>query len=341
MKKYLALFCASVCALSLTGCAGRLFVEDESLSDTSSAESAADAVDDTTEDSAEPTTEPTTEAPTELTTGAPTEAPTAPPITVDSAFLEGEWVDEHGFLLCYQDGVMREYMDFSGYEITVENGVLLHQGEPSDVQVNAVDETTIRITIKGEEPVTAVRLESEQGQAYLAAVKKQLAGEWMTGEDGVVGCYTFTESEWMIGSAEELNAAEPFHFVWEGARLYMTEMNDFNAVRIEGDRMTLLYEGGNTVMYRKGSEATGQLNNADSELTGEWENRQNPNEIWRFDADGTLEVNGERCSFTAVYENYNIKLTLEDGTCYTVIVSDRYLTLLQDQTALMLWRTDN
>ncbi len=336
MKKQILLAISAAFLLTQTACAGRLFVEDESLSDDSAA---ASAVNDTTEDSAEPTTEPTTEA------------PTAPPITVDSAFLEGEWVDEHGFLLCYQDGVMREYMMFEEYEIEFADGKpVATDGEEILAEIVAIDENTITVTDETQS-VTAVRLESEQGQKYLAAVKKQLAGNWMYGEGAFIGTYTFTDADILLKIDGFEMENEPVPYTWEGARLFLSQTYEFDgesmtieeylAVRIDGNCLTMISEGSESVMYREGSPECERITNAAYALEGVWMDPENLENVWELHADGTAKIDGKKRTFTAIYEEFGITMTLDDGTVYEASVYDDELALRSDGETLWLYTEDS
>ncbi len=337
MKRKAWLFSALFFALSLTACGST----QEELPAGSQAEETAE----TTQDTA------VTEEITEETTQ---ETAADPGITVDSAFLTGDWVDECGFVMRYADGLYTDFLDPDPCEVSFENGAPVRDGEVQENCITAPDENTIRMS-DDERDITAVRAESEQGQEYIAALQAAFDGTWVQVESGLLLYYDFKDGKlttYLDGL--EPNTYADYTYTWDGAKLCLTTKLDLGDgeeplvqdtvfdIRMEDDLLTLYPDGtAGITLCRDGSEAMAEMQNAASEVAGVWVDKEDPAIVWKLNEDGTAEINGKPCTFTAEYQNYHILLTLEDGTAYECYAFGEHLALERGEEKLYLCAEDS
>ncbi len=275
-------------------------------------------------------------------------------ITVDSAFLTGDWVDECGFVMRYADGLYTDFLDPDPREMSFANGTPVKDGEVQEGCISALDENTIRVS-DGEREITAVRAESEQGQEYISAMQAAFDGTWVQFESGLLLYYDFkdgTLTTYLEGLEPDLYAE--YSYAWDGAKLCLTtELNMGDGeepyvletafdIRMEDDRLTLFADGtAAATLCREGSEAMADIKNAAPEVAGVWVDAEDPEKIWKLNADGTAEISGKPCTFTAEYQDYHILLTLEDGTAYDCFLYGDDLRLERGEETLRLYPEDS
>ncbi len=307
-KSILALAGALTLMLSMTGCLSALFTVNQVRVEDIPTETIP-AHEDKTEDSAES-------------------------LTVDSDFMQDEWIDKHGFVMRYEEGILYEYQNMEGQEMTFEDGTALIDGRKSKISITALDADTIQIG-EGDEAITAVRIDSAQGKSYLNDIQKKLIGAWVEHYYGAEMRYQFGSTTLELYFDGYEMEDEGLSYVWDGACIILVmqgqlidginEDNSEIAIRIVDDTLTMYnaYSGQETtVLHRPGSAALAAQ--ALKDLAGTWYNTGNLDEVWVLNEDGTAVINGENRTFTAAYgEDWlGVRLTLDDGTKYRAVADD-------------------
>lgn len=265
-------------------------------------------------------------------------------IPVDAEFLNGDWLDENGYVLNINDNTAAIYIDTGKYDVTYENGAAVLNDTIDTITIKGKDNDTIIIEGTNIEKCYAYRETSEKGKTICKDVREKINGCWKN---------NILNNIFLIIDSEKLSAITPGSEMvtnndTQGIRLYsLSELEEedfihitqFPAVRIEEDCIVLQSFHG--VMRYKPStieKANDQLD-LKKIIAGEWATLDEPFKIWNFGAGGILNVDEKQHLYTARASHLGDTLTVGATDKYELQrVSDTKITITKDGITQELYK---
>ncbi len=265
-------------------------------------------------------------------------------IPVDAEFLEGDWVDENGYVLNISAEKADIYIDTGNYNVSYENNKAILNDTIDTITISGKDNDTIIIEGANIEKCYAYRETSEKGKAICKDVREKINGCWKNNIFNYIFLIIDSEKITSITTGSEMFINNDT----DGIRLYaLSELEEedfihitqFPAVRIEEDNIVLHSLHG--VMRFKPStieKARAQLD-LKKIIAGEWATLDEPLKTWKFGAGGILTIDGKQHLYTARASHLGDTLTVGATDKYELQrVSDTKIILTKDGKTQELYK---